>query len=159
MLMNWARASCAEARASSRWSMDRMFNLTFAQVSALISRNLKDSTYQNRIASEAPVNVLDGSNKTWWSSSPLTATPDQLVTFDLDLGAVRPISRIQIAWGDDGQRPREMSRKFRLSASPDSDSIQHSSSTLYTFNALSGCPKERFISHIVSILKKHRSIS
>ena len=92
--------------------------------------------------------MLDGTNKTWWSSAPLTATPDQLVTFDLDLGVVRKISRVQLAWGDDGERPREMSRTFHLSYAKKREVLAEQSAMLYDFDALRGCPKERFISHV-----------
>jgi hypothetical protein len=61
--VNWATWDGCEAQATSKWSEAK---------------------------SEAPENVLDGTNATWWSSK---ASETELVVFDIDLLSTREIGK------------------------------------------------------------------
>lgn len=95
--VDWARLRCSTAEATSRW---------------------------NTTPQEDPMNVLDGSFLSWWSSEDLDHAPRHEVRFTVDLGAERSVSRVCIFWGDDKGRNRAHSRTFQVLCGPSRDEVK-----------------------------------
>jgi len=66
---------------------------------------------------EAPINLLDGTRRSWWSSAQLDLENPEPVDIIINLGKPRECSEIRLIWGDDEGRARQAPSAFSVEVS------------------------------------------